>query len=174
MYIGSNEHRINARNALAKARSVNNIKIQCRFCDHTTNKANIKKHEKHCHLNPTNRKECPVCSKPIKDYKKSATCSYACSNKLFRTGPNNGNWKDDRYQTTCFHYHKKECIICGESNIVTVHHLDENHFNNDPANLIPLCPTHHQYWHSSFRHLVEKQVMDYITAWINTHATRLR
>lgn len=80
--------------------------------------------------------------------KDKVTCGYQCSNTYFRSGPDNPNWKQDSYRTTCFHYHSKECVICGESNIVEVHHLDENHSNNQPENLIPLCPTHHQYWHS--------------------------
>lgn len=110
-------------------------------------------------------KLCSVCSNPIKHYKTSKTCGYSCSNTLFRSGPNNPNWKDSTYTTTCFHYHTKECVICQESNIVEVHHLDENHKNNSPSNLIPLCPTHHQYWHSRYRHIVEPQIRKYIENW---------
>lgn len=65
------------------------------------------------------------------------------------------------YATICFAYHKKECIICGEQNIVEVHHFDEDHDNNDPSNLIPLCPTHHQYWHSRYKYMIETVVTDY-------------
>jgi hypothetical protein len=113
-------------------------------------------------------KNCPVCNKLITGKKsfvdRATTCSYACSNKHFRTGPNNGNWKDDVYRTTCFHHHGKRCIICNESNIVEAHHYDENHNNNDPRNLVPLCPTHHQYWHSRYRDLIKKRVDDYVKA----------
>ena len=94
--------------------------------------------------------------------KKQITCSYACSNKHFRTGENNGNWKQESYRSTCFLYHKKECVVCGENNIVEVHHLDGNSKNNLPKNLIPLCPTHHQYWHSKFKHLVVDKINQYI------------
>ena len=69
---------------------------------------------------------------------------------------------DTSHRTICFTYHKKECIICKEQNIVTVHHYDENHLNNDPSNLIPLCPTHHQYVHSRFKDLVIKEVDAYV------------
>lgn len=161
-YIGSNGHKSNARNALKIA---NDTKDSCIHCNKITNRANIKKHERHCYLNPTNLKLCPICSKPIKDYKIGTTCSHACSNKFFRSGPNNGNWNPERYQSTCFHYHEKKCVVCDEVNIVTVHHLDENHDNNDPSNLIPLCPTHHQYWHSKFKYIIEDLVVDYITKW---------
>lgn len=35
------------------------------------------------------------------------------------------------------------CATCGESAGTQVHHIDENPGNNDPLNLIPLCPTCH-------------------------------
>ncbi len=43
--------------------------------------------------------------------------------------------------------------------------MDENNLNNNPSNLIPLCPTHHQYWHSNFKYLIEKRVLAYIDEW---------
>lgn len=45
---------------------------------------------------------------------------------------------------------------------MTVHHFDENKKNNTKENLIPLCPTHHQYWHSRYRFLVEGKIVKYI------------
>lgn len=109
-------------------------------------------------------RQCPSCLKQFNTPSKSKkiTCSYKCSNKIFRTGPNNGNWKHDVYRSTCFYYHKKECIICKECNIVAVHHYDMNHNNNNPCNLIPLCPTHHQYMHSKFHIEIKDQVDKYI------------
>jgi hypothetical protein len=64
--------------------------------------------------------------------------------------------------------------LCGEQNVVDVHHLDHNRSNNDPANLIPLCPTHHQYWHSKFRNLIEDQVRMYIESWSGQEESNLR
>lgn len=109
---------------------------------------------------------CPVCSKEFETprYKPSKTCSYGCSNTYFRSGEDNPNWNPDAYRSTCFLYHEKKCVVCGEFNIVEVHHLDENKENNSPNNLVPLCPTHHQYWHSRYRHLVEDVVRSYILA----------
>ena len=52
--------------------------------------------------------------------------------------------------------------FCKEKNIVEVHHYDENKKNNSPSNLIPLCPTHHQYYHSRFKHLVQDKINDYL------------
>lgn len=108
-------------------------------------------------------KKCPVCIKEFKiKWKNQMTCSYSCSNTYFRSGENHPKWKDSRYRTTCFLYHKKECIICGENKIVAVHHYDGNNKNNKPDNLIPLCPTHHQYWHSRYRPELINEILKYI------------
>ncbi len=70
-------------------------------------------------------------------------------------------------QKICFQNHEKKCIVCGEENIVDVHHLDGNKYNDSPLNLIPICPTCHRYWHSRFYPLIsgkiEKYVADYIS-----------
>lgn len=112
-------------------------------------------------------KDCPICGTKFTTGKDSPrekiTCSHSCANSYFRSGVNNPNWKEHSYRTTCFHFHKKECIVCGEDKIVEVHHLDENNKNNSPNNLIPLCPTHHQYWHSRYKEEIEQIVIDYIT-----------
>ena len=111
-------------------------------------------------------KICPICKKTFKTIMnhrdEKVTCSHSCANSFFRSGKNNPNWKDDRYQTTCWEFHKKECVICGENLIVTVHHHDENHNNNSPDNLVPLCPTHHQYVHSRYRHLIIDVIENYL------------
>jgi hypothetical protein len=114
-------------------------------------------------LNGRIKKECPVCSKVFETLKSEdkKTCSYSCSNKFFRRGEQNGNWKNESYRSTCFLYHKKECVVCGEDKIVEVHHFDENRNNNNPANLIPLCPNHHQYLHSKFKYLIVEKVKEY-------------
>lgn len=112
-------------------------------------------------------KDCPICGTKFTTGKDSPrekmTCSHSCANSYFRSGVNNPNWKENSYRTTCFHFHKKECIVCGENKIVKVHHFDENNKNNSPNNLIPLCPTHHQYWHSRYKEEIEQIVIDYIT-----------
>lgn len=110
-------------------------------------------------------KKCPVCSKEFSvgknQPKEKKTCSYACSNTFFRSGEKNPNWKNDSYRTTCFLYHNKKCVICEEEKIIDVHHYDENRKNNSPENLIPLCPTHHVYYHSRYKHLVEDKIQKY-------------
>lgn len=137
-------------------------KVKCKFCDREISRFSIALHEKTCINNPENTdvKICPVCF--IKFKGTSVTCSHSCSNTYFRSGKNNPNWKDESYRSTCFSFHKKECIICGEENIVAVHHLDEDRSNNSIENLIPLCPTHHQYWHSRFKYIIEDKVLEYL------------
>jgi hypothetical protein len=126
--------------------------------------------------NPKIEKTCPVCDKKFEtvtwsNKKEKTTCSKSCANSYFRSGINNPNWKDDSYRTTCFFYHKKECLICGEEKIVEVHHIDENHMNNKPENLVPLCPTHHQYWHSRYKEEIEDKIYKYIKEFKNMTTT---
>ena len=117
-------------------------------------------------------KMCPICetvftTKNNKDEK--TTCSYSCSNVYFRSGVNNTYaTKGNNYRTLCFMYHKKECIICKENKIVEVHHYDENNDNNSIDNLIPLCSTHHKYWHSKYRSLILESVKNYRDNFIST------
>lgn len=137
------------------------IKLECPKCNRFIGSNNHPKHVPRCE----GKKSCPVCSKEYTGFGK--TCGYSCSNKLFRTGKNNGNWKEHKkdYRTICFSFHKKECIVCGENKIVAVHHLNENHNDNSPKNLIPLCPTHHQYLHSRYKDDIMPQVEKYLSSW---------
>ncbi|NBP01950.1 MAG: hypothetical protein EBU90_17835 [Proteobacteria bacterium] len=132
------------------------IKINCPKCDREIGKNNFSKHVDKCQ----GKKECPVCHKMFTG--NAITCSHSCSNKHFRTGENNGNWKQDAYRSTCFNAHEKKCLICGEEKIVAVHHLNENHDDNRAENLIPLCPTHHQYVHSRYADDVLPIIKSYI------------
>lgn len=140
----------------------------CKHCSKEIKKfGNLKRHEDTCRFRPENKNNCLNCGKEFYPKKKTKCCGYACSNTYFRSGEQNGNWKQDSYRSTCFLYHDKECVICEENVIVEVHHLDGNHNNNDPSNLIPLCPTHHKYWHSGHKHLIESGVKEYITHWLS-------
>ena len=121
---------------------------------------------------------CPVCDCEfkIKENDDKVTCSYSCSNTYFRSGENNPNWKDiseyyhdlrhpklsKKYREICFNNHKHECVICGEDKILDVHHYDGDRTNNKPNNLIPICPTHHNYIHFGYEHLVIDKLNEYI------------
>jgi len=157
-YINSEKHLRQLVVAREKARG----KFKCRYCGKPIALTGLKTHEFWCYLNPCNIKICCVCDKPIKNYRHNTTCSTACGNTFFRSGENHPNWKPENYRSTCFSHHKKECIICGEVNIVEVHHFDEDKENNLPENLVPICPTHHKYYHSRYKSLVENTIIKYI------------
>jgi hypothetical protein len=125
-------------------------------------------------------KVCPVCFKNFTTRKghprEKETCSYGCSNTYFRSGEDNGGYKEIdeldskvKYVRICFNSHVKKCIICGEQNIVSVHHYDENHKNDEPSNLVPMCQTHHQYMHSRFAYLIKDKVDTYVINWKLEH-----
>lgn len=157
------------------ARQKANLKVACMYCNEVYAKTNLKKHQRSCRKNPDVieklSKVCPACDKSFVGT--SFTCSYACSNTFFRHSREGGTQystdekliEDGRYRDLCFRYHEKKCIICGEENIVSVHHLNENHDDNRPENLVPLCPTHHQYCHSKYHHLVEQKIQEYMINW---------
>lgn len=109
------------------------------------------------------QKICPICNNifTVKNGspKEKTTCSLSCSNTYFRSGLNN---KFQSYRKICFLIHKKECIICKENRVVEVHHLDKNRKNNDPMNLIPLCPTHHSLIHSKYKHEIIDSINEYL------------
>lgn len=132
-------------------------RLSCSYCGELFGSATVKKHEKTCYLNPSNIRYCQVCNHPIKNWKTSkGTCSYTCSNKFYRVGAGNGNYKAKDYVRICARFHNMVCTVCGESEVIDVHHLDHDHNNNDPKNLVPLCPTHHAYIHRGKGHLIEK------------------
>lgn len=101
------------------------------------------------------------CNFPSKD---NYFCSRSCANSVGGRAKALIHHPDEiaNYRTVAWRHHKKECIICGEKNIVAVHHLNEDHSDNDPGNLVPMCPTHHQYMHSRFRYLIQEQVDKYV------------
>jgi hypothetical protein len=153
-------------------REKSQVRSECVWCGEKHTTGNIKKHEKSCLANPSvveaKTKVCPVCQTSFTS--DSITCSHSCSNTYFRHSREGGiRYKtiehlieNDRYRDICFRYHEKKCVVCGEENIVAVHHMNENHSDNRPENLVPLCPTHHQYWHSNYKHLVEEQITQYV------------
>ena len=118
-------------------------------------------------------KICPICGNSFETKsghsREKTVCSHSCANTYFRSGKSNPNYKNDdelngvaKYIIICFRYHEKKCVFCNEKNIVEVHHYDGNKKNDNPENLIPLCPTHHRYWHSRFRYLVKPKVDKYM------------
>lgn len=155
-------------NSLANLkRGRNDSRVSCPHCEKEVSKPYLPRHISTCVKNPDFGTPCPKCG-TIKDPRKQ-TCSTSCYNSLFRTGIHNPNHKQNgSYRTICFHHHKQQCCVCGWDLIVEVHHYDGDHKNNDPENLIPLCPNHHQLWHSSKRELIAEVVENYRDSFIQT------
>jgi len=118
-------------------------------------------------------KICPICENEFETKsghpREKTVCSHSCANTYYRTGVEHPNYKEDvdlngeaKHRIICFRYHEKKCVCCEEKNIVEAHHHDGNKKNNKPENLVPLCPTHHRYWHSRFRHLIKFVVDEYV------------
>ena len=115
-----------------------------------------------------------ICQKPYmwegrkktKAYELQLTryCSRACANSVGGKAKAAIHHPDEtaQYTTVCWRHHPKECVVCDEQNIVAVHHYNENHDDNRPENLVPLCPTHHNYMHSRYKYLIENQVSKYV------------
>lgn len=160
-----------------KARQSAKKKSPCGWCGHLYSKTNMTKHHKSCRMNPDfitkKSKKCPVCD--VSFFGDAITCSYSCSNTHFRHA-NEGGFKyktdeqlteQNRYRDLCFRYHEKKCVVCLEDKIVEVHHLNEDHSDNRPENLIPLCPTHHKYFHSRYKYIVDPFIEKYFDQWAN-------
>lgn len=147
----------------AAGREVTNARVCCRYCHKETNVGNLGRHVATCYLNPAVLRECEVCGKPVKNYKDTVTCSRSCSNRLF--SPRRNVNCATSYTAICFRNHEKRCAICGEEGVVAVHHYDENRDNNDPFNLVPMCPTHHGYMHSGLKKVLAEHVDSYRAWW---------
>lgn len=92
---------------------------------------------------------------------KSCACSY--NNSHFRSGENNPNWRGGKvgssaHTITAFRTYKKKCTVCGiqDEDMLEVHHIDLNHNNNDPDNLIVLCSNHHSKVHRGNLEITEE------------------
>jgi hypothetical protein len=96
-------------------------------------------------------------------------CSRSCANSIGGKAKSQKYYSDDvSYRVIAFRYHEKKCVVCDENKIVAVHHYNENHNDNRPENLIPLCPTHHQYMHSRFKSLIDDKVQEFIITFLNS------
>ena len=91
-----------------------------------------------------------------KHYGTRTSCSRSCSNnrqgywdKVHAGTISRKGSLGKMYRIKCFKVWEKVCYIkdCGYDKIVHVHHIDEDHYNNDINNLLPLCPNHHELFH---------------------------
>lgn len=74
----------------------------------------------------------------------------SCYNTLFHLDKARAYNQRKKHKITLTQFRKttSACVICGFSHIVDIHHLDHNKQNNDPKNLIGLCPNHHRMIHN--------------------------
>lgn len=82
-----------------------------------------------------------------KAYEKAKFCSRSCAN-------NRQDWWNDNatgYRTIALQHWDCKCAVCGFDKVVAIHHIDLDHSNNTPTNLIPLCPNHHEMCHSKWK-----------------------
>ena len=91
-------------------------------------------------------------------------CSRSCANSVGGKSKAEKYHTDDiaSYRTIALRYHEPKCIVCGFDKIIEVHHVDENHKNNDPKNLVCLCPNHHQMFHSYYKKDIDSYIERYI------------
>lgn len=73
-------------------------------------------------------------------------CTRSCANSK------GGKAKVQKYGITSYYaiakkFYKEECAICGITDVLDVHHIDENRSNNKKENLIFLCPNDHARVH---------------------------
>ena len=79
-----------------------------------------------------------------------------CYHFVFRLEDNKA-WNYKKWYNLDPEVYKKiteKCVVCGFDKVVDLHHLDENHKNNELTNLIGLCPNHHKMLHD-FRYRKE-------------------
>jgi len=153
------------RNLLHKE---NKKTINCRYCNNIYAKTGIKAHKESCYLNPKNKRDCPLCETPIKNFRENKTCSRHCGAILGRLTISNGDTQTN-YRTICFHHHGHKCLVCNEDLFLIAHHVNGDRTNSEPENLIPLCHTHHLYIHHYVYHYILKECIDeYIEKFIST------
>ena len=149
------------------------LEVQCDYCGKTFLKAkrfvkNGKKNFccKECiyksNVKPRIRLQCDYCGKTFErleeKLKGSKSGYYFCSKKckdlaqkiesgfikMIPSHYNNGDYID--YRKVAFENYEHKCHVCGyneHEELLQVHHIDTNRFNNIKENLVILCPTCH-------------------------------
>ncbi len=101
-------------------------------------------------------KICPQCGNSFtcKKSEEKETCSHSCANKYFsyKQGTKNKKTGISTYTTILANYYASigkpiKCCACDFSEVLDVHHIDEDRLNNQLNNLVYLCPNHHALYH---------------------------
>jgi hypothetical protein len=91
--------------------------------------------------------KCKRCSRELPMHAK-ALCA-GCYNSVFQIEKVRSH-NVRRYHNISADLYKeltRKCSLCDFNKIIELHHLDMNHENNSPENLIGLCPNHHKLIH---------------------------
>ncbi len=101
-----------------------------------------------------------------KNRQKVITCSHSCSSnyapfKIKRVEAKIG-LEATSYPILAKRYGLNACCICKETEVLDIHHLDEDRNNNVISNLVPLCPTHHAYLHRGKSELIFDKLVEYL------------
>ena len=72
-------------------------------------------------------------------------------------GAKNGRYKDGTQSRLYRNVIEKDmCSICSSTEKLLIHHIDLNHFNNSPDNLVVLCNKCHSYTHAKLEWAAKK------------------
>ena len=115
---------------IVKHGEIKDFNVNCKRCEKVLT---VKEHEK---------------LHPVKD---KYYCSRSCANSRKEYWDANAK----SYRKIAFRSWDMKCAICEFDKIVAVHHVDGNHSNDDPKNLIPLCPNHHEMTHSKWKEEIQ-------------------
>lgn len=91
-------------------------------------------------------------------------CSRNCANSI------GGKAKSEKYGITGYgviarKFYKAQCAVCGVTDILDVHHIDEDRSNFHPSNLIFLCPNDHFRFHRNKDKKVIEVIEGHGAAW---------
>lgn len=91
-------------------------------------------------------------------------CSKSCANSV------GAKARTEKYGLTGYaaiakRFYKEQCAVCGVTDVLDVHHIDEDRKNFHPSNLIFLCPNDHCRLHRNGDENVQKIIEGHGTAW---------
>lgn len=123
------------------------LQRQCEKCERWFDPPNFISHVRVCGVT----KPCAAvdCRRPTtNDVFCSSACSARTNNRAGKTGysryrERRGIKRKENYRDVCFKHWPEQCALCGWEIAVDVHHVDDDHSNDDPTNLVPLCQNHH-------------------------------
>lgn len=119
-----------------------------------------------CHCAKCNKEVWRTKSQLARSKSGNIFCSSSCStsfNNHFKTGENHPNYTGKDYRKKAFDNYEHKCAVCGwnqEEAVLEVHHIDENHTNNELKNLVILCPICHKYLTLHLRKLSKNYTLE--------------